>query len=334
MSAQGGEFDTIRRLFAPLAHPEWGLGLLDDAAVLPSRPGFDLVLTKDAMVEGVHFLPDDPPGTVARKLLRVNLSDLAAKAAEPFGYLLACGWGGRWDWPMREEFAAGLAADQVEFSVHLLGGDTVATPGSAMFSLTAFGWVPKGRMVLRSGARPGDLLFVTGTIGDGVLGLDAARGLLSLDPERIAALTAHYRTPMPRLAFRDPLLAFATAAADVSDGLVADVGHLATASAVRVELDLERLPLSAAAQAWFDGRADFEAALVRLATGGDDYEIVLSVRPSDAAAVRRAAEALHLRLTEIGRVTEGQGVEARIHGAPLTMERAGWSHGLPGESKT
>lgn len=327
MAVGAGEFDTIRRLLAPLAHPEWAFGLKDDAAVLPSRPGFDLVLTKDAMVEGVHFLPDDPPETVARKLIRVNLSDLAAKGAEPFAYMLACGWGARWDWTLREEFAAGLAADQAEFGVTLLGGDTVAAPGAAAFSLTAFGWVPKGRMIPRSGARPGDVLFVTGMIGDGVLGLDAARGLLNLEPDRIAALTAHYRTPTPRLEFRDPLQALAAAALDVSDGLVADAGHMAAASGVRIELDIERLPLSGAATAWFEGRADPEQALVRLATGGDDYELLVAVRPGDAASLRREAEARHLRLTEIGRVVEGSGVEARIHGAPLVLRRTGWTHG-------
>ena len=183
-----GEFETIERLLRPLAHPEWGRGLADDVAVLPSRPGYDLVLTKDAMVEGVHFLPDDPLDMVARKLLRVNLSDLAAKGAEPFGYLLACFWSERCGWPEREAFAAGLAEDQAKFGVHLLGGDTVRTSGPASFSLTAMGWATTGKTVSRAGAQVGDLVFVTGVIGDGLLGLRAARGELSLEAERIDAL--------------------------------------------------------------------------------------------------------------------------------------------------
>ena len=186
-----GEFETIRRLFAPLAHPEWGRGLADDVAVVPSRPGHDLVLTKDAIVEGVHFLPTDPLDTVARKLMRVNLSDLAAKGAEPFGYLLACHWSPRCGWPERMTFCDGLRVDQKAFAIALLGGDTVATPGPASFSMTLLGWTPKGRTVGRAGARVGDMVFVTGAIGDGWLGLEAVQGRLSLDVERVAALSDH-----------------------------------------------------------------------------------------------------------------------------------------------
>jgi len=322
-----GEFETIRRLFAPLAHPEWGRGLLDDVAVVPSRPGHDLVLTKDAIVEGVHFLPDDPLDTVARKLMRVNLSDLAAKGAEPFGYLLACHWSQRCGWPERMMFCDGLRVDQKAFGVALLGGDTVATPGPASFSMTMLGWTPKGRTVGRAGARPGDLVFVTGAIGDGWLGLEAAQGRLSLEPERMAALSDHYRTPMPRIEFAGPVRDLASASIDVSDGLIADLGHLAEASRVGLEIDLESVPLSAAGQAWFDGRVDEQAALEKLVTGGDDYEIAFTVGPRDEAAVRREAERRHLRLTRIGRVTAGQGVAARFGGQPVAFPRPGFTHG-------
>ncbi|WP_313576014.1 thiamine-phosphate kinase, partial [Brevundimonas sp.] len=154
-----GEFETIQRLLKPLAHPEWARGLADDVAALPSRPGHDLILTKDAIIEGVHFLPDDPLDTVAQKLLRVNLSDLAAKGAEPFGYLLACHWSPRCGWPEREAFVAGLRRDQAIFDISLLGGDTVKTPGPASFSATLLGWAPSGAAVSRAGARPGDLVF-------------------------------------------------------------------------------------------------------------------------------------------------------------------------------
>ena len=322
-----GEFETIRRLFAPLAHPEWGRGLADDVAVVPSRPGHDLVLTKDAIVEGVHFLPEDPLDTVARKLMRVNLSDLAAKGAEPFGYLLACHWSPRCGWPERMTFCDGLRMDQKAFGVALLGGDTVATPGPAGFSMTLLGWIPKGRTVGRAGARPGDLVFVTGAIGDGWLGLEAVQGKLSLDLERVAALSDHYRTPMPRTEFALPIRDMATAYIDVSDGLIADLGHLATAGGVRIEIDLETVPLSAAGQAWFDGRVDEQAALEKLVTGGDDYELAFTASARDEAALRREAERRHLRLTRIGRVTAGQGVAARFAGQPLTFDRPGFTHG-------
>ena len=322
-----GEFETIRRLFAPLAHPEWARGLRDDVALVPSKPGHDLVLTKDAIVEGVHFLPTDPLDTVARKLLRVNLSDLAAKGAEPFGYLLACHWSERCGWPERMTFVDGLRADQKAFGVALLGGDTVVTPGPASFSMTMLGWTPKGRTVGRAGARVGDLVFVTGSIGDGWLGLQAAQGKLSLEPDRIAALIEQFRAPTPRVAFAGPIREFASAAIDVSDGLIADLGHLAEASGARIEIDLEVTPRSAAGQAWYDERVDEQAALESLVTGGDDYEIAFTARPGDEAALRREAERRHLRLTRIGRVTAGQGIVARFGGEPVPIARPGFTHG-------
>lgn len=322
-----GEFETIDRLFAPLAHPEWGRGLKDDVAVVPSKAGHDLVVTKDAIVEGVHFLPTDPLDTVARKLMRVNLSDLAAKGAEPFGYLLACHWSERCGWPERMSFADGLRADQKAFGVALLGGDTVVTPGPAAFSMTFMGWTPRGRTVGRAGARAGDLVFVTGSIGDGWLGLQAARGKLSLEPDRVAALLEHYRAPTPRLEFAGPIRDFATASIDISDGLIADLGHLADASRVRIEVDLEVTPRSAAGQAWYDGRVDEQAALESLVTGGDDYELAFTARPADEAVLRREAERRHLRLTRMGRVVAGEGVVARFGGEPAPIGRPGFTHG-------
>lgn len=322
-----GEFETIQRLFAPLAHPEWGRGLVDDVAVVPTRPGHDLVLTKDAIVEGVHFLPTDPLDSVARKLLRVNLSDLAAKGAEPFGYLLACHWSPRCGWPERVTFAEGLGADQKAFGVALLGGDTVATPGPASFSMTLLGWTPKGRAVGRAGARPGDLVFVTGAVGDGWLGLEAVQNRLSLEPERLAALADHYRAPTPRVEFALPIRDLASAAIDVSDGLIADLGHLAEAGGLCIEIDLELVPRSAAGQAWYEARVDEQAALEKLVTGGDDYEIAFTAEPRNEAALRREADRRRLRLTRIGRVIAGSGVVARFGGVPVAFARSGFTHG-------
>lgn len=321
-----GEFETIRKLLAPLAHPDYARGLMDDVAVLPSRVGFDLVLTKDAIVEGVHFLPDDPLDQVAQKLLRVNLSDLAAKGAEPFGYLLACHWSPRCGWPERKAFAAGLAADQASFAIALLGGDTVATPGPASFSVTMLGWVPKGQAVARSGAKLGHAVYVTGTIGDGWLGLQAAQGRLSLEPERVAALAEGYRRPVPRLAFGEAIRGLPSAAVDVSDGLVADLGHIAEASGVGIVLDLEATPVSAAGHAWLEARIDPQVALEKLVTGGDDYEIALTVHPLDEASLRKEAERLHLRLTRVGQVVAGTGVTVRYLGQSVPIARAGWTH--------
>jgi len=300
------EFDTIARLLRPLTRgaPE-ALALLDDAAVLKSRPGFDLVITKDAIVEGVHFLPDDPLDLVARKLLRVNLSDLAAKAAEPFGYFLAVNWPRGAD---RELFAKGLAQDGEAFGLSLFGGDTTSTPGPLTASVTMLGWVPEGRMVKRSGARPGDLLAVSGPIGDGYLGLKAARGELN-----DLALADRYHLPRPRLDLREAL-AGAHAAADISDGLLADAGHIATASGCGVAIELERMPLSASARRWVESQSDETAALVALATGGDDYEIVCAA-PAELAG-----------FTVIGVVVEGEGVAVSHHGKALRPGKLGYQH--------
>jgi thiamine-monophosphate kinase len=244
-----GEFETIARLLRPLAEgaPE-ARGLKDDVAVVPGRPGFDLVLTKDALVEGVHFLPEDPLDLVAKKLLRVNLSDLAAKGAEPYGYLLSTSWSERCGWEEREAFARGLSEDQARYGIRLFGGDTTNTPGPLTLSLTALGWVPHGRAVARRGAQPGDLVFVTGTIGDGHLGLRALKAELpDLELERIEALARRYWLPEPRFPFGRLLREYASASVDVSDGLVADLGHIAEASGVGIELKLEKTPLSRAA---------------------------------------------------------------------------------------
>ncbi|HEY3695659.1 thiamine-phosphate kinase [Phenylobacterium sp.] len=306
------EFEQIARLYRPLTRgaPE-ALDLLDDAAVVPSRPGMDLVLTKDALVEGVHFLAGTSPGLIARKLVRVNLSDLAAKAAEPYGYLLATSWPASFGWPERQAFAEGLRQDGEAFGLTLLGGDTTSTPGPLTLSLTMLGWTPAGRMVRRAGARAGDLLMVSGTIGDGALGLAAARGD---PPDPDGFLLARYTLPQPRLDLRDALRARATAACDVSDGLVADAGHIGRASGVALAIDLDRLPLSPAAGRWLDAQPDRARALVRLATGGDDYEVVCT-GPTPIAG-----------LTVIGEARAGAGVEVRAGGRLTDPGPGGWRH--------
>jgi thiamine-monophosphate kinase len=321
------EFETIERLFKPLTEgaPE-AQGLNDDVAVLPARMGFDLVATKDALVEGVHFLETDPLDLVARKLLRVNLSDLAAKGAEPYGYLLAVNWSKRCRWEEREAFAAGLAQDQKQFGIHLFGGDTTTTPGPLTCSLTAFGWVPHGRTVTRGGARSGDLVLVSGVIGDGLLGLAAARGELSeLEPARVEALAKRYHLPEPRVGMARLVRENASASADVSDGLIADVGHIAEASGLKALINLEALPLSRAARAWLHKRVDPGQALLDLATGGDDYEIVCCARADRAETMIRAAQD-HGDLTVVGHLMEGEGVAVSYMGDPIKFQRAGWRH--------
>jgi thiamine-monophosphate kinase len=321
------EFDWIARDLRPLAAgaPE-AFDLLDDAAAIPSRPGFDLIVSKDAIVEGVHFLPDDPMDLVARKLLRVNLSDLAAKGAEPYGYFLAVAWPGERGRAERAAFVAGLRADQDAFGVHLLGGDTVSTPGPFTASLTILGWAPGGRMVRRAMAKPGDVVLVTGTIGDGGLGLAAARSELAVPDADAAWLADRYRLPQPRLGLGEPLRRFAHAAADVSDGLIADAGRIGVASQVGLDIDLGQIPLSPPAKAWLAAQPDRAAGLVRLATAGDDYEVICAAPGAAVSALTGAVAARGLALTVIGRVTAGSGVRASLDGAPVAIASAGYRH--------
>lgn len=328
MSDPPDEFDWIEAL-RPLTRGEpAALGLMDDAAILPARPGFDLVVSKDAMVEGVHFLVRDPLDLVAGKLLRTNLSDLAAKGADPYGYFLAVAWPERCGWPERRAFAEGLASDQARFDLRLFGGDTVSTPGPLTLSATIMGWVPAGEMIRRAGARIGDRVLVSGSIGDGGLGLNAARGDGNgLDAASEAWLSARYRTPVPRLGLGPSLRRWASASADVSDGLIADAGRIAAASGVRIVLDIDHMPLSPPAQGWLALQPDPVAARLALASSGDDYEIVCTAPSRSAAALARSVEGLGLPLTDIGEVVAGTGVEVRSAGRALTVTREGWRHG-------
>jgi thiamine-monophosphate kinase len=326
--AVSDEFQDIARRFRPLTFgaPE-ALDLMDDAAVIPSRPGFDLVVTQDALVEGVHFLSAERPDRIARKLLRTNLSDLAAKGAEPYGCFLAVSWPPHYDSHARDQFAKALGEDLSHFGLALFGGDTTSTPGPLSLSLTAMGWVPQGQMVRRKGARIGDDLMVTGTIGDGYLGLLAAQGRLPmLSAEQNRALEDRYHHPRPRLGLGQALRAHATACADVSDGLAADSGHIAAASAVGLRIDLEQVPVSEAAWAWLELQDDPIAARLALITGGDDYELVFTVRPDQRAALVADAAALGIDVTLIGKVVSGSGVTLSWRGAVQNVSALGYQH--------
>lgn len=317
------EFGLIERLFAPLAAAYPGaLGLKDDAALVEVTPGHRLVVTSDAIVANVHYLADDPPDLVARKLIRVNLSDLAAMGARPVALLLAAAFARTATAEWLEAFAAGLAADTSAFGVPLIGGDTVATPGLPTFALTALGEVEAGRALLRSGACVGDDIWVSGTIGDGALGLMVLQGVVQL-PAPLAAFAAdRYRLPRPRLPLGQGLVGVANAALDVSDGLCADLGHICDASGVGAVVEATRVPLSAA------GRAAVDAApslLVRLLCGGDDYELLFTAPPSAAAAI--AGLGHDVPVTRIGRIVAGSGVQLHdAAGQLMVLPDGGYRH--------
>ncbi|WP_340314185.1 thiamine-phosphate kinase [Rhizorhabdus argentea] len=309
MSDERRLIDALRGL---ATHPG-ARALLDDAAVLPAPIGRDLVFTHDMLVEGVHYLPGDPPGDVAWKLLAVNLSDLAAKAAEPIGVLMGYGLTGARDWDAA--FVAGLERALAHFGVPLLGGDTVAQPSgdARVLGLTAIGQVAPGGAPDRRGAQPGDLLFVTGTIGDAGLGLRIASGEIE-GPRR---LLKAYRLPMPRLVEGRVLGGLAHAMADVSDGLLIDAQRMAAASGLAVEIDLDALPLSAEARGFGEDRG----ARLAAATAGDDYQLLCAVAPDDRATVAAIA-------MEIGRFADGAGlrVQDRDGAVPLPAN-LGYEHG-------
>ena len=317
------EFDWIDRLKPLTRGDPRALGLADDVAVAPGEAGKDLVISKDAMVEGVHFLTGESPRLIARRLLRTALSDLAAKAATPFGYFLMTAWPIGWSSRDQEGFIEGLREDGEAFGVALLGGDTIVTPGPLTLSATVLGWTPSGRTILRSGARAGDDVMVCGVIGDGWLGLKAARGEIA-DPD--GRLAAHYRTPEPLFAVRDALLSFATAAADVSDGLLADVFNIARASGLGAEGELDLAPRSAEAAAWRDAQPDREAAAIALATGGDDYAIVCAVAPENQAAFVRAVQLCGVPVACVGRFEGPPGLRVQLSGRPVQVGQLGWRH--------
>lgn len=322
------EFDLIARYFAPLAAGRPGAeGLADDAAFLDIDPAMELVVTADAVVAGVHFLEQDPPALIARKALRVNLSDLAAKGATPLAYFMTAAFPRGIDEPWIAAFCSGLAADQEEFGIVLMGGDTTSTPGPLTLSITALGQVPRGRALKRGAAKEGDAVLVSGTLGDAALGLLALReGLATPAPDEHRQLIDRYHLPRPRCAL-GPMLAesrLVHAAIDVSDGLVADLGHICETSGLGAEIETAQVPLSAAVAAVLEGRPDL---MTRVLTGGDDYEILFTAPPDTLEAIATIARRLDLPLTAIGRTTAGKGVRViGADGVEIALDAGGFRH--------
>ena len=312
MTSCSSEFALIAKYFAPLATAPGAFGLKDDAALVPQRAGHDIVVTTDTVVAGIDFFADDPPETIAKKALRVNLSDLAAKGAEPAAYLLSLSLP-RVDEAWLAAFAQGLREDQARFGLSLLGGDTGGTPGPLSIAITAFGHVPSGGMIRRSGARVGDGVFVTGTIGDSGGGLALLKGEpgAALSAAQRDALIARYRVPEPPAGFA--LRGVASAGIDVSDGLIADLGHIAAASRVRIVVEAARIPRSDALTALWGGD------IARAATSGDDYQTAFTSSGTSAASGVTA--------TRIGRVEEGAGVVLLdANGREIAVTRPGFIH--------
>ena len=318
----------IARYFRPLATDPGAFDLIDDAAILKSSAD-DIVVTTDAIVEGTHFLSDDPPDAIARKALRVNLSDLAAKGAEPAGFVLTLA--------LREAddawlapFARGLGEDATQFGCLLLGGDTVSTPGPLMISITAFGRVPPGKMARRNGAKAGDRVVVSGTIGDAALGLEllkggAAAAALANDAAARDMLIGRYRIPQPRTALAQAVRDHASAAMDVSDGLAGDLAKLCAASGISAAIDAQSIPLSAAGRALLARGA---ASIESIVSGGDDYEILCTIPENRFEAFEQAAKIAGVAVTSIGTIIAGLGFPRFIdaQGTEIALPRLSYSH--------
>jgi thiamine-monophosphate kinase len=323
-----GEDSLIARYFKPLVTDPGAFGLTDDTAILKAL-GEDIVVTTDAIVEGVHFLPDDPPNTIAKKALRVNLSDLAAKGASPAGFVLTLALRAV-DEIWLAAFARGLGEDAGAFNCPLLGGDTVSTPGPLMVSITAFGRIPQNKMVHRSGAKPGDHVVVTGTIGDAALGLDILRkgrvaAALANDGASRDMLIGRYRVPEPRNALATAIRAHAHAAMDVSDGLAGDLTKLCGASGVSAEIELAAIPLSPATSAVLAAGA---ITLGEIVSGGDDYEILCTIAPDALDQFVCAAEVSGVAVSPIGTIIAGTSNPKFLdaEGQELPLTRTSYSH--------
>ncbi len=317
------EFEIIAKYFAPLSQSAPGArNLMDDAAVIAPPDGSVHVVTTDTVVEGVHYLSGAPAEDAAAKAMGSNLSDLAAMGAEPVGITLSCAWGKSTDETYIAQFAAALSDWCSGFACPLLGGDTVRTGGPTVLTITAIGMTPAGAELTRDGALPGDGIYVSGTIGDGALGLFAAQGTFEgADAAALAFLQDRYRMPQPRIGLGVALRGHASACIDVSDGLLQDAGHIARTSNVRLAIDSQLVPLSHAAKTLIDAKPELT---LKALTGGDDYELLFTA--SEGLKVGN-----DVPVTRIGRVIErGEAPAAAVllddTGTEITVPGAGYRH--------
>jgi len=323
-----GEFDLIARYFAPLATKPGAFALTDDGALFDVPDGQTCVVTTDAMVSGVHFFESDGPLNLGWKLLAVNLSDLAAMGAEPLGYTLDFALPR--DWPQDRleswlpQFVQGLMDCQMRFQTSLLGGDTVSTSGPLTLAVTAFGSVPKDQVLRRNGAKVGDSIWVSGTIGDAALAVKVRHGWTP--PANLTLSYADMRLdmPFPRVALGKALRGIATAALDISDGLAADLGHICVASKVGAEISFDEIPLTTEMRSFVAAAPELVQTIL---SGGDDYELIFTAPPEAEAEIREASKKTLSPVYCIGRIVAGSEVSiAGPDGQPIALDRLGFAH--------
>ncbi len=313
------EFDLISRYFKPLAGPE-GLGLTDDAACVPQANAVDSIVTKDLLIEGIHFRTQDPVDLIARKALAVNVSDCVAKGAVPYLYWLGLALPKRTNHTWLTSFSSGLAAAQRDFGCSLAGGDTTATTGPVVISITLMGTISAKQMILRSGASEGDDIYVSGTVGDAALGLWC---LENNELDKSELITA-YQQPSPPVLFGQRLKGLASASADISDGLLADAGHIASASNVGMAIWQNKLPLSTQAAEVLQSNPDMWSCIW---AGGDDYQIVFTAPPAAREKITSLANETGSRISLVGKVSAGQGVQLLDRaGEIVQVASGGYTH--------
>ncbi len=320
------EFEFISGMLAGLAGPE-GLGLQDDGALWSPPKGRQAVISMDTLLEDVHFPKGQFDRRLAEKLLAVNVSDLTAKAAEPLGYFLSMSLDERVGTNALSEFCIGLAAAQKRYGVRLWGGDTTRSKAGISLTVTLIGTVENGKMLRRNGARPGDILCVSGTVGDAYLGLQCIKGCMNAAQAKTRFWLEAYHTPHPPYELRTSLGKYASSALDISDGLIADAGHLAEVSGVGLDIYLTTIPLSSDTSGWLLCQDDHIEARTQLATGGDDYQVLLTIKPSRLPKLQKQAKQNGLKLTTIGKVIKGQGVRCLDSiGQEIPIKKSGYTH--------
>ncbi|PHR93324.1 MAG: thiamine-phosphate kinase [Robiginitomaculum sp.] len=312
-----GEFEFIAEYLAKIAGPE-ALDLKDDVAIWTPPSGLDVVISMDTLVEGVHFSAGQFDGALAQKLMRVNVSDVIAKGADPVGYFMSLCLPANLSSSTLEDFCTGLERDQNIYGMKLWGGDTTCSDGVCVLSATIIATIPSRKAVRRSGARPGDIMCVSGTIGDAYLGLQIVQGKLDEETHWLQC----YHVPNPPYALRGQIRTYASAALDISDGLIADALHMAKASNVGIEIDLNAVPVSEATRTWLSAQSDEIQARILLVTGGDDYQVLLAIPPDQYKQAVR-----DMPITKIGTVTQGMGVVCHDgQGNEIAVQKPGYTH--------
>jgi len=320
------EFGFIAKHLSALAGPE-GLDLKDDVALWKASKGLDTVISMDTLVEGVHFPDGKFDAQTAEKLISVNISDLVAKGADPVGYFLSLTLSEQINDAALEAFCLGLASAQSRYGIKLWGGDTTRTKGKNVLTVTLMGTVPTGKVVLRAGAQIGDLVCTTGCIGDSYLGLKTVLNQMDDFGSQSIYWENVYHIPRPPFTLRHAIRKYANAALDISDGLLADARHITDVSGIGMDIFLTTIPLSTASTRWVLSEANHQKARVKLAIGGDDYQVLMCVSERKISALKKQASKVGINFTVIGKVTDGSGVKCRdSHGKEIIIDKLGYTH--------